>query len=144
MFLFDSYAIIFIVYKALPCLEAIVSYMRKKRRGRANGSGGLMKKSAKTAVIVIAIIAAVLGLLAIGGLFSSRVESLSTTDFFKKAGIEYKLYSDIKPNPTIENVQHGVKSQRLKSTFTLSPVTTKKAMRLQLQAFIRRRFSLPR
>ena len=49
-----------------------------------------MKKSAKTAVIVIAIIAAVLGLLAIGGLFSSRVESLSTTDFFKKAGIEYR------------------------------------------------------
>lgn len=64
--------------------------MRKKRRGRANCSGGLMKKSAKTAVIVIAIIAAVLGLLAIGGLFSSRVESLSTTDFFKKAGIEYR------------------------------------------------------
>ncbi len=27
---------------------------------------------------------------------------------FDKAGIEYKLYSDIKANPTIENVQHGV------------------------------------
>ena len=30
------------------------------------------------------------------------------TDLLEKAGIEYKLYSDIKPNPTIENVQHGV------------------------------------
>ena len=30
------------------------------------------------------------------------------TDLLDKAGIEYKLYSDIKANPTIENVQHGV------------------------------------
>lgn len=30
------------------------------------------------------------------------------TDILGKAGIEYKLYSDIKPNPTIENVQSGV------------------------------------
>lgn len=30
------------------------------------------------------------------------------TDILDKAGIEYKLYSDIKPNPTIENVQSGV------------------------------------
>ena len=30
------------------------------------------------------------------------------TDSLDKAGIEYKLYSDIKPNPTIENVQSGV------------------------------------
>ena len=30
------------------------------------------------------------------------------TNLLEKAGIEYKLYSDIKPNPTIENVQHGV------------------------------------
>ena len=29
-------------------------------------------------------------------------------DILDKAGIEYKLYSDIKPNPTIENVQSGV------------------------------------
>lgn len=30
------------------------------------------------------------------------------TDILDNAGIEYKLYSDIKPNPTIENVQSGV------------------------------------
>ncbi|MGN0602226.1 MAG: lactaldehyde reductase [Oscillospiraceae bacterium] len=30
------------------------------------------------------------------------------TDLLDKAGVEYTLYSDIKPNPTIENVQHGV------------------------------------
>lgn len=30
------------------------------------------------------------------------------TGILDKAGIEYKLYSDIKPNPTIENVQSGV------------------------------------
>ncbi|MCI6156645.1 MAG: lactaldehyde reductase [Peptoniphilaceae bacterium] len=32
------------------------------------------------------------------------------TDLLEKAGIEYALYSDIKPNPTIENVQNGVKA----------------------------------
>ncbi len=26
----------------------------------------------------------------------------------KKQGLAYELYSDIKPNPTIQNVQHGV------------------------------------
>ena len=30
------------------------------------------------------------------------------TDILDKAGIDYKIYSDIKPNPTIENVQSGV------------------------------------
>ena len=30
------------------------------------------------------------------------------TDLLDGAGIPYTLYSDIKPNPTIENVQHGV------------------------------------
>lgn len=30
------------------------------------------------------------------------------TDLLEKNGIEYEIYSDIKPNPTIENVQHGV------------------------------------
>ncbi len=30
------------------------------------------------------------------------------TDILEKAGIAYELYSDIKPNPTIENVQSGV------------------------------------
>ena len=34
--------------------------------------------------------------------------SQKVTDLIEKAGIEYKLYSDIKPNPTIENVRHGV------------------------------------
>ena len=30
------------------------------------------------------------------------------TDILEANGISYSLYSDIKPNPTIENVQHGV------------------------------------
>ena len=30
------------------------------------------------------------------------------TDLLEKSGIAYKVYSDIKPNPTIENVKHGV------------------------------------
>ena len=30
------------------------------------------------------------------------------TDLLDKNGIAYEVYSDIKPNPTIENVQHGV------------------------------------
>lgn len=30
------------------------------------------------------------------------------TDLLEQNGIAYELYSDIKPNPTIENVQHGV------------------------------------
>ncbi|MDD6147441.1 MAG: lactaldehyde reductase [Lachnospiraceae bacterium] len=32
------------------------------------------------------------------------------TDLLDKAGIPFTLYSDIKPNPTIENVQNGVKA----------------------------------
>ena len=32
------------------------------------------------------------------------------TDLLEKAGFAYELYSDIKPNPTIENVQNGVKA----------------------------------
>lgn len=32
------------------------------------------------------------------------------TDLLKENGIEYELYSDVKPNPTIENVQHGVEA----------------------------------
>lgn len=35
--------------------------------------------------------------------------SKKVTDLLEKAGIAYTLYSDIKPNPTIENVLHGVK-----------------------------------
>ncbi len=34
--------------------------------------------------------------------------SAKVTDLLEKNGIEFELYSDIKPNPTIENVQHGV------------------------------------
>ncbi len=30
------------------------------------------------------------------------------TDILDKAGLAYEIYQDIKPNPTIENVQHGV------------------------------------
>ena len=34
------------------------------------------------------------------------------TDLLEQNGIPYELYSDIKPNPTIENVQHGVDAFR--------------------------------
>ena len=34
------------------------------------------------------------------------------TDLLDKNGIGYELYSDIKPNPTIENVQHGVEAYK--------------------------------
>lgn len=34
--------------------------------------------------------------------------SAKVTDLLEQNGIEYELYTDIKPNPTIENVQHGV------------------------------------
>ncbi|MDD6175434.1 MAG: iron-containing alcohol dehydrogenase, partial [Firmicutes bacterium] len=30
------------------------------------------------------------------------------TDILEKNGLAYEIYSEIKPNPTIENVQHGV------------------------------------
>ena len=36
--------------------------------------------------------------------------SKKVTDLLENAGIEYTVYSDIKPNPTIENVQNGVKA----------------------------------
>ena len=32
------------------------------------------------------------------------------TDLLEAAGFAYEVYSDIKPNPTIENVQHGVEA----------------------------------
>lgn len=32
------------------------------------------------------------------------------TDLLDKAGVSYSIYSEIKPNPTIENVQNGVKA----------------------------------
>ena len=34
------------------------------------------------------------------------------TELLEKNGIAYELYTDIKPNPTIENVQHGVDAYR--------------------------------
>ena len=34
------------------------------------------------------------------------------TDLLAENGIEFELYTDIKPNPTIENVQHGVDAYR--------------------------------
>lgn len=49
-----------------------------------------MKKSARTAIVVIVIIAVTFGLLALGGLFTRRTENVSTTKFFELAGIEYK------------------------------------------------------
>ena len=34
------------------------------------------------------------------------------TDFLKENGIDFFLYDDIKPNPTIENIQHGVEAYK--------------------------------
>ncbi len=36
----------------------------------------------------------------------------NVTDLMDKAGMAYEVYSDIKPNPTIENVQSGVKAYK--------------------------------
>ena len=50
------------------------------------------------------------------------------TDVLDKNGLVYEIYSDIKPNPTIQNVQHGVQAfkdsplvlrQKLPSTTSL-------------------------
>lgn len=38
------------------------------------------------------------------------------TDILDNAGIAYEIYSDIKPNPTIENVQHGVEAFKAAET----------------------------
>ncbi|MBQ2378474.1 MAG: iron-containing alcohol dehydrogenase, partial [Clostridia bacterium] len=34
------------------------------------------------------------------------------TDLLDKAGMAYEIYSDIKPNPTIENVKNGVEAYK--------------------------------
>ncbi|MCD8008600.1 MAG: iron-containing alcohol dehydrogenase, partial [Clostridiales bacterium] len=34
------------------------------------------------------------------------------TDLLDAAGMDYEVYSDIKPNPTIENVQSGVEASK--------------------------------
>jgi lactaldehyde reductase len=34
------------------------------------------------------------------------------TDLLAKAKVKYELYTDIKPNPTIENVKNGVKAAK--------------------------------
>ncbi len=34
------------------------------------------------------------------------------TDLLKENGIDFEVYSDIKPNPTIENIQHGVEAYK--------------------------------
>ena len=36
----------------------------------------------------------------------------NVTNLLEENGIEYTLYSDIKPNPTIENIQNGVKAYK--------------------------------
>lgn len=35
------------------------------------------------------------------------------TDLLKENGIDFEVYSDIKPNPTIENIQHGVDAYKV-------------------------------
>ena len=50
------------------------------------------------------------------------------TDILTANGLDYELYSDIKPNPTIENVKHGVEAFKASgavyrsSPFRLQPV----------------------
>ena len=36
--------------------------------------------------------------------------TVKVTDILDKNGLEYELYSEIKPNPTIDNVKHGVET----------------------------------
>ena len=42
------------------------------------------------------------------------------TKVLEDAGLEYELYSDIKPNPTIQNVQHGVEAVLKKPQLIIS------------------------
>ena len=49
-----------------------------------------MKKSTKTIVAVVTVAIAVLGLLALAGVFMNRANTLTTTEFFAKAGIVYE------------------------------------------------------
>ena len=44
-----------------------------------------MKKSTKTIVAVVTVAIAVLGLLALAGVFMNRANTLTTTEFFAKA-----------------------------------------------------------
>ena len=37
-------------------------------------------------------------------------DTAKVTDILDKNGLEYELYSEIKPNPTIDNVKHGVET----------------------------------
>lgn len=56
------------------------------------------------------------------------------TDLLEKASIPYSLFTDIKPNPTIENVQNGVKAFRQANADCIvaigggSPIDTSKAI----------------
>ena len=49
-----------------------------------------MKKSTKTIVAVVTVAIAVLGLLALAGVFMNRATEVKTTEFFTKAGIVYE------------------------------------------------------
>ena len=43
------------------------------------------------------------------------------TDLLDEAGLAYEVYSEIKPNPTIENVQSGVKAlQEAKADYMIA------------------------
>ena len=42
------------------------------------------------------------------------------TDILDKEGLAYEIYSDIKANPTIENVQHGVQAFKIQVLITSS------------------------
>ena len=57
-----------------------------------------MKKSARTAIVVIVIIAVTFGLLALGGLFTRRTENVSTTKFFELAGRDWHGSTDAAAN----------------------------------------------
>ena len=43
------------------------------------------------------------------------------TDILDENGLAYEIYSDIKANPTIENVQHGVEAFKKADAVLISP-----------------------
>lgn len=50
-----------------------------------------------------------------------KFELLKVTDLLDAANLDYVVYSDIKPNPTIENVQSGVKAlQEAKADYMIA------------------------
>ncbi len=76
-----------------------------------------MKKSSKTAIIVIIAIAAIFGILAVAGTFSDSVYEYETSEFFKEAGIVYVDSGDASPDGQISKDDKEIKFDPQTSNF---------------------------